>query len=360
VITRTVLGFVALAISLVALAGDPSSAAPPTSRGAIGILFSSGARPDLYVVNPDTGTRARLTSGPLSHVGAVWSPDGKRIAFVGYRGSSGASRSEIYTLDVRRKSLRRLTHNTVADTQPVWSPSGTRIAFLERPFSEPSLGGSQRDVMVVNANGSGLRRVTTDSSAKSQVAWSPNERYLSFVASRGGGRRLFVVDLATRSVHQIADNATDASWSPRGQRMAFSQSLRDGVHLIVVRADGSGARSLTHVTTGWIAQSAWSPDGSEIAFTRGRVVGSTIEAVRAAGGKRRMLTRPGRHADSLPDWSPDGRRLVFVRHRFDRSAPRIAELAVVGREGRRIRVLPNVRVLWGSDPVAPRWQPAPH
>lgn len=62
---------------------------------------------------------------------------------------------------------RRLTHNTVADEVPVWSPDGRRIAFIRR--LERGIA-----VVVMNADGTGERVLArSPKSVSGSLAWSP-------------------------------------------------------------------------------------------------------------------------------------------------------------------------------------------
>ncbi len=59
----------------------------------------------------------------------VWSPDGRRIAFV----SDRESHSFIGVYDTERRAITYLTPGVDRDSAPVWSPDGGRVAFIRRP-----------------------------------------------------------------------------------------------------------------------------------------------------------------------------------------------------------------------------------
>ena len=92
----------------------------------------------------------RLTYNDALDQTPVWSPDGERIAFV----SGGNLNSDIYVMNADGSGITRLTHNKADDLSdwslsPAWSPDGERIAFY-----------SGRDIYVMNADGSGITRLT--------------------------------------------------------------------------------------------------------------------------------------------------------------------------------------------------------
>lgn len=74
-----------------------------------------------------------------------YSPDGRRIVFVGYYHPVRIEAEEnhdyeigdLYSIGVDGKGLRRLTDNKAIETSPAWDPSGNRIAYVE---AEPDRG----------------------------------------------------------------------------------------------------------------------------------------------------------------------------------------------------------------------------
>ena len=194
---------------------------------------------ELYVVNAD-GSDKRLLArrpylGPPVPARTAWSPDGQTIAFQSY------SRVLFVNADGRQ---RNVTREWGLHALPIWSPDSRRIALVRYR------GGQKADIYVMNADGSGLRRLT-----------------------RGDG-----------SVYPI--------WSPDGRRIAFvrvqpSQKHPSGLWEVwVMNADGSGQRRLARGFP-----SAWSPDGQKIAFMGLDKPG--LYVVNADGSRQRRLTRNG-------------------------------------------------------------------
>jgi WD40-like Beta Propeller Repeat len=96
----------------------------------------------------------------------VWSPDGRRIAFTSRRDGNW----EVYVVNADGSGQRRLTRNAAGDFAPTWSPDGRKIVFERRRDVNPMGGG----LYVVNADGSGQRRLTRD--GQDAPAWSPDGR----------------------------------------------------------------------------------------------------------------------------------------------------------------------------------------
>ena len=104
----------------------------------------------IYVMNADGSEVTRLTKGSDA-TSAVWSPDGSRIAFV--------SDAEVYTVGVDGSGLVKIPDSPwLPDTHIDWSADGAKIAYSCRP------DGDDLEICVMNADGSGVTRLTNDPS----------------------------------------------------------------------------------------------------------------------------------------------------------------------------------------------------
>jgi TolB protein len=96
-----------------------------------------------------------------------------------------------------------------------------------------------------------------------------------------------------------------------------------GPGIAVIRADGRGARLLTHGPED--LSPAWSPAGTRLVFTRR----GDLYVIRPDGTHLRRLTS-GAVVDYDPAWSPDGRQIAFIRDNV---------LVVMRTDGRNMRAL---------------------
>ena len=115
----------------------------------------------VYVMNADGGGKRRLAAGTTPS----WSPDGQAILF--QRGRCCRSQ-QIYLMDADGSGQQRLA----AGTTPSWSPDGQAILFQRSPFPYSEL-------FVMNADGSGLRTLGV---AAYGASWSPDGRQIAFAA----------------------------------------------------------------------------------------------------------------------------------------------------------------------------------
>jgi Tol biopolymer transport system component len=175
--------------------------------------------------------------------------------------------AEIYVINYDGTGSTRLTENSAADLEPAWSPDCARIAFT-------SDRDGNAEIYVMNADGSNPVRVTDNPGSDSQPTWSPDGSKIAFTSDRDGNRQIYLMnDDGSGVVNLTNDGAddTDPAWSPDGTRIAFS-STRDGdpsyPGLYVMNADGSGVTRLTTDPSVVDIQPAWSPDGAWLAFSR--------------------------------------------------------------------------------------------
>jgi Tol biopolymer transport system component len=186
------------------------------------------------------------------------------------------------------------------------------------------------DIWVMNANGSGRRRITRSGRGTDfDPDFSPNGRRIVFRTSRGryapdthgiGLEGIFVVNARSRRERQIQPRTGGLfpAWSPNGQKIAFSGLPRRGgvldtIHLM--NPDGSHL-----VDLGPPGECAtWSPDSSKIMYCSHPGDGNwAVWVMNADGSNRRQITHPkliepaGAHGDYPGAWSPDGTRIVYT------------------------------------------------
>jgi dipeptidyl aminopeptidase/acylaminoacyl peptidase len=104
-------------------------------------------------------------ASPTSYDSApAWSPDGRQIAFE----STMDGDREIYVMNADGTNVRQLTHNTLWDEGPAWSPDQTKLAFSS------GADDLHLDIWTMNVDGSGPRQLTTYPGRDESPDWGVN------------------------------------------------------------------------------------------------------------------------------------------------------------------------------------------
>ena len=241
---------------------------------------------------------------------AIQTDGGDKIAYTAGQNDE----AEIYVMNSDGTGQLRLTNNSAADSQPAWSPDGTRIAFMS---DRDGASGIYR----MNADGSGVMQLTSGFDKRGEQYWrdccpefSPDGSRIAFPsAAHGGESTIYLMsadgaDLARIVVPHPGVDSSALAWSPDGTRIAFA---RPNSQIYVINTDGSGLTQLTFSPIG-ARNPTWSPDGSKIAYAS--ISPQDIWVMNADGmGHTRLTNNP--KADSGPSWSPDGAKIAFYSAR---------------------------------------------
>ncbi len=103
---------------------------------------------------------------------ARWSPDGEKIAFVTKRDGN----FDLYVMNADGSGLRRLTRGAAWDGGPAWSPDGRKFAFVSKRDGND-------EVSVINVDGTGLRNLTRSPAQDGHPKWSSDARKIASSAT---------------------------------------------------------------------------------------------------------------------------------------------------------------------------------
>ncbi|MDQ2669949.1 MAG: BamA/TamA family outer membrane protein [Gemmatimonadota bacterium] len=241
---------------------------------------------DLYLADVETGkVRRRLFQSTYNgdyetyrflNSAASFSPDGRRLALAAKRGG----RDEIVVLDVdRNRVLERIKLDLNGASTPAWSPDGKRLVFT-------GYDGGLSDLFVVNADGTGLERLTDDRYADLHPVWSPDGRTIAFTTDRGpdtdfetlafGNLRIGLYDLASRQVTLLqnmdAGRNINPQWSPDGRTLAYVSDRTGVPNVFLQEVAGATTWQLTdfysgvHGITSLSPVLSWARDADRLAF----------------------------------------------------------------------------------------------
>lgn len=305
------LPFRLLAALLVALAGCLVLGAAGAAAAPKEIAYRCNL--DICLIDPDNpASVVNLTDneGASLDEKPVWSPDGKRLAFIS-RFSANTRNLFVMDPEAPGQSINvavQVTHYTDGGYlgEPVWSPDGTRIAFV-RGVDEGS-----RSVLVANSDGTTVTPVTVAEHGQ-HPSWAPDSGKIAY----SFGKQVFVENADGSGIAAPLANAAgkEPSWSPDGSRIAFE--VKEFGEFGIATASGLGAAALVPSNAQWSFPS-WSPDGGRLAY---RVMNNNegyLSIVNADGtGAHELIHVQEVNGYNYPaSWSPDGSRIVYEGYHY--------------------------------------------
>ncbi len=248
----------------------------------------------LSVIDADGTNQRRVLdiSGMIIRSMAI-SPDGSTILFVcraafprehpeGPAPEGVGTVMEFYSLDIESGAIKCLTDTPdISKETAAYSPDGKKIAFIGRTDNP----ATDYDIYVMKADGRNLRRLTFHDSSMMlhdrNLRWSPDNRKVIFslgtvfYSDIRHYSDIFIVDVETGEETNLTDSADDndaeACWSPDGRKIAFSSghhadnreySLTWGVY--TMNTDGTEMEK----TGDNLSQSVWLPDNRRLLAVR--------------------------------------------------------------------------------------------
>ena len=228
-----------------------------------------------------------------------------KLAFVGDR----SGHNEIYTTDLLFTRVRQITHDKSQSVLPHWSPDGSRInytSYYRNGFPD-----------IYSIDMATLQRNTMASFKGTNTGGEYNSRgtEMAMVLSGTGNTEIYIGNSLGRNLRRITRSPaveSDPTWSPNGERIAFTSNRLGKPQLFEVSTKGGNAKRIPTNNSGNCTEPSWNPrDANIIAFTA--AVGKEFEIALFDFDKKqsRWLTRGAGDAIE-PCWTQDGRHLIYT------------------------------------------------
>jgi len=279
----------------------------------LGLLPILGIR--LLMAQPAAGALQPLDVFKLTYVSdPVLSPDGEQIAFVknGFDIMTDRRDPDLWLVGFDGMGLRALATGAGSDRSPVWSPDGRRLAWL-------SASDGTHHIMMRWMDSAEQSAIAEFQQSPAGLSWSPDGEWLAFSK--------FVPAEATMPF-AISGKPDGAQWAAAPTYTEEITYRRDGQgevepghrQLFIIPANGGGAIQLTKGPFDHSGTLAWSADSKYLYFSANRQSEEerrnyprNTELYRLAvedGALEQLTDRIG--ADAEPAVSPDGRQLAWL------------------------------------------------
>jgi Tol biopolymer transport system component len=223
--------------------------------------------------------------------------------------------TQIWQYDLSRDTLTRLTFEGNNNLVPIWTPDGKRLAFISNKEGPENIFWQLAD------GSGGLERLTTSDYTHVPHSWSPDGQLLAFVeVSPTTGWDIWVLrvgDRKTQPFLRTPFNESVPRFSPDGRWLAYISNESGRFEIYVQPYPGPGGK--WQISTEGGTEPAWNPNGRELFYRSGdRMMAVDIATQPGfAAGKPRMLFEgpyePAPITNPNYDVSPDGQRFLMLK-----------------------------------------------
>ena len=221
--------------------GERDAFALDASADGAKILYgASKEESDIWGVNVEKGEEFSFASDINSELWAAVAPDSKTVAYQSIKNLSQGDKLFLGAILIKPTDSDAPPFQlTASGGLPVWSPDGKRLAFIR-------VAGETPDLWIINSGGGEEKQLATggllpveytvlpyNRHQANHFSWSPDGKKIAYISDGGGQRNIWLIEADGANNAQLTNN-TDSNvsvfcplWSADGRRIAYSSKLEE-------------------------------------------------------------------------------------------------------------------------------------
>ncbi len=254
---------------------------------------------------------------------------------------------QICIMNADGSGQRRLTTNdTAKHFYPTLSPDGNYVLF-----SSNMSGPGKYELYELNLLTNELTQLTSEIGILTSSEISPDGSQIAFMRSDGSKNDLWIMARDGDNPRPLYSQGWDPTWSPDGSRILFASYVAGGVQLMSIKPDGTDIQQVTSMPN-LRGRSDWANDGSYLVTYSGTAWNRELFLFNPDGSDPRQLTPTGGNSQG-PSFSPDGQWVAFTAYFDQYGDDHGCEIYIIKVDGTSLTRLTNNNYCdW-----QPRWGP---
>jgi TolB protein len=227
---------------------------------------------------------------------------GIALTKIAFKDEAPDGSGEIYVADFDGHNPQAVTHDGAIVAAPAWAPCRLALYYTSYKLGNP-------DIFYHDLTSGQRHAIARYSGLNSSAAVSPDGARVAMILSKGGSPNVYVCNADGTGLKKLTTTSEDSSpcWSPDGQWICFATKINSWRRLAKVPAGGGEVQIVKTVGVSNPTEPDWSPDSKWIAFTS-QMGEFDVCVVPAGGGNATILVR-----GEDPAWAPNSRTLICAR-----------------------------------------------